>query len=171
MRTSGTACPITPKLLSAIPFTPATGPRLLARDADTRRRLAEALMEVARGSAGLSLHVLFPTDEDAEALRAAGMLERRGVQFHWRNPGYASFDDFLAQLAHDKRKKIRQERRRVNETGVTFRRVTGREATPAIGTSSIAAIDAPTPSTAPRPISTARSSECSGSAWATRCCS
>ena len=86
-------------------------------------------MEIARNSEVSSLHVLFPTDEDAEALRAAGMLERRGVQFHWRNAGYATFDEFLAQLAHDKRKKIRQERRRVADAGVTFRRVTGIDAT------------------------------------------
>ena len=118
-----------PKLLAAVPFTPATGPRLLCRDAATRRSLARALVAIARDSAVSSLHVLFPTDEEARDLREAGMLERRGVQFHWRNPGYATFDAFLAELSHDKRKKIRQERRRVHEAGVTFRRVTGREAT------------------------------------------
>ena len=75
-----------------------------------------------------SLHVLFPDADDAAALRAAGMLERPGIQFHWRNPGYASFDDFLGALSHDKRKKIRQERRRVADAGVRLRRATGREA-------------------------------------------
>jgi len=118
-----------PKLLAAVPFTPATGSRLLCRDAATRGVLARALVDLARGSPVSSLHVLFPLEEEAQALREAGMLERRGVQFHWRNPGYPTFDAFLAELSHDKRKKIRQERRRVADTGVTFRRLTGREAT------------------------------------------
>jgi uncharacterized protein len=117
-----------PKLLAAVPFTPATGPRLLAADGAVRARLAKALLATARGAEVSSLHVLYPSEADAAALREAGMLERSGVQFHWRNPGYAAFDDFLAALSHDKRKKIRQERRRVAEAGVTVRRLTGREA-------------------------------------------
>ncbi|MGE5095682.1 MAG: GNAT family N-acetyltransferase [Betaproteobacteria bacterium] len=120
-----------PKLLCAVPFTPAAGARLLARDAASRKRLARALVDAARNSAVSSLHVLFPQEEDAEALRGLGLLERTGVQFHWRNPGYASFDEYLAAFAHDKRKKIRQERRRVAAAGVTFRRLTGHEATAA----------------------------------------
>ena len=117
-----------PKLLAAVPFTPATGSRLLARDAAVRRRLAAALLETAKGAPVSSLHVLFPDAEDSEALRAAGFMERSGVQFHWRNAGYGTFEDFLGALSHDKRKKIRQERRRVTDAGVTFRRLTGREA-------------------------------------------
>ncbi len=120
-----------PKLLSAVPFTPATGPRLLAADEATRVELASALLAFARQSGLSSLHVLFPAEADARALRAAGMLERTGVQFHWANPGYANFEAFLAELSHDKRKKIRQERRKVASTGVTLRRVTGHEATAA----------------------------------------
>ena len=85
---------------------------------------------LARGNREVSsLHVLFPAAEDAAALRGLGLLERTGVQFHWRNEGYESFEAFLAALSHDKRKKIRQERRRVAEAGVRLRRVTGREAT------------------------------------------
>jgi predicted N-acyltransferase len=76
-----------------------------------------------------SLHVLFPTDEEAIHLREAGMLERTGVQFHWRNAGYATFEDFLAALSHDKRKKIRQERRKLAEAGVRLRRIPGALAT------------------------------------------
>jgi predicted N-acyltransferase len=117
-----------PKLLAAVPFTPATGARLLAADDAVRRRLAGALLETARASDVSSLHILFPRDGDADALRDAGLLERAGVQFHWRNAGYASFEDFLGALSHDKRKKIRQERRRVAEAGVRLRRATGREA-------------------------------------------
>jgi predicted N-acyltransferase len=120
-----------PKLLAAAPFTPAKGARLLAASDAIRARLAKALLETARASDVSSLHVLFPADADAQALRAAGMMERSGVQFHWRNAGYGTFDDFLGALSHDKRKKIRQERRRVAEAGVTLRRATGREATEA----------------------------------------
>ena len=120
-----------PKLVCAVPFTPATGARLLADDDATRARLAAALLESARASDVSSLHVLFPDTAGARALREAGMLERSGVQFHWRNAGYATFDDFLGALSHDKRKKIRQERRRVAEAGVRLRRATGREASAA----------------------------------------
>ena len=120
-----------PKLLSAVPFTPAEGPRLLATDDEARRELAKALLGLARDSGVSSLHVLFPQEADAGALRALGLLERSGVQFHWRNAGYATFEDFLGRLSHDKRKKIRQERRRVREAGVTLRRLTGHEATSA----------------------------------------
>jgi len=120
-----------PKLLAAVPFTPATGARLLALDGAVRATLARSLLETARSSDVSSLHVLFPAPDDAQALRDAGLMERSGVQFHWRNAGYASFDEFLGALSHDKRKKIRQERRRVAEAGVTLRRATGREATEA----------------------------------------
>ncbi|MGZ5032736.1 MAG: GNAT family N-acetyltransferase [Usitatibacter sp.] len=120
-----------PKLLAAVPFTPATGARLLAADAGVRKRLAAALLATARNSKVSSLHVLFPNADDAAALRDAGMLERSGVQFHWRNAGYAAFEEFLGALSHDKRKKIRQERRRVAQSGVAVRRLTGREASAA----------------------------------------
>jgi predicted N-acyltransferase len=123
--------PYYPKLLCAVPFTPATGPRLLAADDAVRERLARALLDTAKASRVSSLHVLFPDEQDAAALRGLGLLERSGVQFHWRNPGYASFDAFLAALSHDKRKKIRQERRRVVDAGVTMKRLTGREASAA----------------------------------------
>jgi predicted N-acyltransferase len=117
-----------PKLLAAIPFSPVSGTRLLAADRAARDRLVAAALEMARDVS--SLHVLFPSEEEARELAAAGLMLRRGVQFHWANPGYASFDEFLATLTHDKRKKIRQERRKVSEAGVTLRRKTGREITP-----------------------------------------
>jgi uncharacterized protein len=123
--------PYYPKLLAAVPFTPATGPRILARDANVRSALAKTLMQIARDSGASSLHVLFPLDAEAEAMREAGLLERRGVQFHWTNESYADFDDFLSRLSHDKRKKIRQERKRVVAEGVQFRRILGSEATKA----------------------------------------
>lgn len=114
-----------PKLLCAVPFTPVPGPRLLARDDDARLRLAAALIGLARDKALSSVHVLYPAEADMTALLAAGFLPRDGVQFHWFNRGFADFDDFLAALQRDKRKKIRQERRRVAEAGVTVAVKTG----------------------------------------------
>ncbi len=116
-----------PKLLAAVPFSPVTGARILAREPDVRAQLVAAVLEVARGVS--SLHVLFPPEPEARELEAAGMMLRRGVQFHWLNAGYRTFEEFLAALARDKRKKIRQERRRVGEAGITFRRKVGAEIT------------------------------------------
>jgi predicted N-acyltransferase len=116
-----------PKLVCAIPFTPVAGPRLLAPDRPTREALAAALVAHARSARVSSLHVLFPGAADAEALQARQLSMRRGVQFHWRNAGYRDFEDFLAGLAQPKRKKIRAERRKVREAGVSFLRLTGEE--------------------------------------------
>ena len=116
-----------PKLLSAIPFSPVSGPRLLAADAATRRRLIDTALELARSLS--SLHCLFPPEEEALEWQAAGMMLRQGVQFHWKNQGYTDFEAFLEQLSHDKRKKIRQERRRVREAGITMRRLCGADIT------------------------------------------
>jgi uncharacterized protein len=114
-----------PKLLSAVPFSPVTGPRLLARDGATRSLLVRAALQLGRDAS--SLHVLFPPETEARELKAHGMMLRRSVQFHWENRGYADFGQFLAELASAKRKKIRQERRRVSDAGVTFRRLVGAE--------------------------------------------
>ena len=112
-----------PKLLCAVPFTPVAGPRLLARDDAARQTLAAAALEAAREFS--SLHVLFPPPGEARLLETAGMLMRRTVQFHWTNEGYADFDDFLSRLTPKRRKIIRQERRRVRDSGVTFRWLRG----------------------------------------------
>jgi predicted N-acyltransferase len=115
-----------PKLVAAVPFTPVPGARMLADDATTRRALLErALGELRRGYS--SLHVLFVDEAQAREGAAAGMLTRDGVQFHWCNRGYRDFADYLAAFNHDKRKKIRQERRRLAEAGVTFVRRVGAE--------------------------------------------
>jgi uncharacterized protein len=114
-----------PKLLAAIPFSPVSGPRLLATGDAERAALLRAALALARNAS--SLHILFPQPAEAALMQAAGMMLRSGVQFHWNNPGYASFEDFLAHLSRDKRKKIRQERRRVSEAGVSFRRLRGGE--------------------------------------------
>jgi predicted N-acyltransferase len=120
-----------PKLVAAIPFTPAPGPRLLAADCSTRSTLLEAALARVRTASGTaarysSLHVLFPTPAEAELCADAGMLIRTGLQFHWENPGYRDFADFLGAFNHDKRKKVKQERRRLAAAGVTFVRKTGR---------------------------------------------
>jgi len=117
--------PYYPKLLCAVPFTPVTGPRLLARDAAARGRLLAGALEMAKDVS--SLHVLFPPDAQAGEMQAAGMLLRRTVQFHWGNDGYADFDDFLSRMTAHRRKVIRQERRRVREAGVSFRWLRGAE--------------------------------------------
>jgi len=116
-----------PKLLSAIPFSPITGPRLLSSRPADRELLVRAALQIAKDFS--SLHVLYPTEEEARELGAGGMQLRRGVQFHWCNRDYANFEHFLGELSSAKRKKIRQERRRVAESGVTLRRLVGREIT------------------------------------------
>jgi predicted N-acyltransferase len=116
-----------PKALVAVPFTPVPGPRLLAQDAGARLALVRALVQWSREEQLSSLHVLFAADEDVAACEAAGLMLRNTVQFHWMNQNYADFDAFLAALSHDKRKKIRQERRKVAEAGVQFSSMRGRE--------------------------------------------
>ncbi|MEN3274427.1 MAG: uncharacterized protein V7631_217 [Massilia sp.] len=118
-----------PKLLAAVPFTPVAGPRLLARDAAARAALIEVLVATQGATEVSSTHVLFPPEEHARQLLEAGFMLRSGVQFHWLNGGYATFDDFLATLEQKKRKNIRAERRKVREAGVTLRRVRGVDAT------------------------------------------
>lgn len=117
-----------PKLLSAIPFTPVTGSRLIARDAEAQAALVAALSAIQRGNDFSSTHILYPPQEQAETLRDAGFMLRSGVQFHWLNAGYRSFDDFLDTLERKKRKNIRAERRKVQEAGIRFRHIAGRDA-------------------------------------------
>ena len=114
-----------PKWVVAVPFTPVPGPRVLAQDAATRRTLLQHAIECTHDGEHSSLHVLFPTPREATEGNAVGMIPRAGLQFHWSNPGYRDFGDFLAGFTHDKRKKVKQERRRVAEAGVTFERRRG----------------------------------------------
>lgn len=119
-----------PKGVVAVPFTPAPGSRLLARNDAARQSLIRTLLDTCRTSGLSSLHLLFGSKEDLDACGEAGLMPRHTVQFHWDNRRprpYADFDDFLAALNQDKRKKIRQERRKVREAGVTLRPVLGRE--------------------------------------------
>ncbi|MEQ1804350.1 MAG: GNAT family N-acetyltransferase [Burkholderiaceae bacterium] len=119
-----------PKLLGAVPFTPVPGVRLLARDGHTRVALLRAVEALARNHKLSSAHVLFLDTADQQAARDAGWMLRSGVQFHWNNrtpTPYLGFDEFLASLQRDKRKKIQQERRRVNDAAVTFSQLQGRD--------------------------------------------
>jgi predicted N-acyltransferase len=120
-----------PKLVSAIPFTPATGPRLLHDPHLERGRLWTLLAEQMPGLAQRldvsSWHVLFPDEGSAAELAAAGLHTRHQVQFHWRNRGYRDFDDFLDAFASRKRKALRRERRRVEEQGLSLTMRDGRE--------------------------------------------
>ncbi len=119
--------PYYPKLISAIPFTPVAGKRILADSPEVRLALLKGALQIAKQTKVSSLHILFPTAAEAREMEEAGFLLRQGVQFHWRNKEYQSFDDFLAGLRHDKRKKIKQERRKVREAGISFRKLSGNE--------------------------------------------
>lgn len=115
-----------PKALVAVPFTPVPGARLLARDDAARAALVRALLAHTREEGLSSLHLLFAQPRDLAACEAAGMMLRHTVQFHWMNEDlageqFADFDHFLASLQQEKRKKIRQERRKVHGAGVAFR--------------------------------------------------
>jgi predicted N-acyltransferase len=113
-----------PKLVCAVPFTPATGPRLLvlpgAGAETTRRTLLAAARQLAEETGASSLHVLFADRPGRDWLASQGMLPRLDCQFHWRNAGFADFDDFLGTFTAEKRKKARRERRRVAEAGIEF---------------------------------------------------
>jgi predicted N-acyltransferase len=120
-----------PKLQVAVPFSPVPGPRLLLRpDAGVPpAALGHALVQACRELDLSSVHLTFCTEAEAGALEEAGWLSRIGVQYHWENAGYATFDDFLAALASRKRKTIRRERRDANAAGLEFLALRGPEIT------------------------------------------
>ena len=116
-----------PKLLAAVPFTPATGPRFLVRDnrTDLKTALAKGMETLVEKYQLSSAHINFLPSDDAHQLAAAGWLDRASVQFHWHNQNYADFDDFLDHLSSRKRKNIRKERASITKAGVTMLRLTG----------------------------------------------
>ena len=118
-----------PKLLIAVPFTPATGPRLLVRPGEDSIQVGSNLLagalEAARQTKVSSLNINFPTEGEWHRLGEAGFLRRTGEQFHWLNAGYETFDDFLAALSSRKRKAIRRERRGATATGLEIETITG----------------------------------------------
>jgi predicted N-acyltransferase len=125
-----------PKLVVAVPFSPATGARLLVRPGADHAGVAAELITLiqnqTREGGYSSAHVLFAQELDRGLLEAAGWLMRRDCQFHWHNQGYADFEAYLASFTAEKRKKTRRERRRCEEAGISFRTLFGPELTPAL---------------------------------------
>lgn len=119
--------PYYPKLLSAIPFTPVTGPRLLAVSQSALQALIQALIALNSGSHASSCHILFLPEQQARLLQNAGFMLRQGVQFHWVNQGYRDFADFLTRLESKKRKNILAERRKVRDKDIRFKHKVGRQ--------------------------------------------
>src|SRR2546430_1208385 len=120
-----------PKLQASVPFTPATGPRLLIRDGVDRERIGDALasglMALCNATNASSVHVTFAREEEARFLAERGFLIRNDQQFHWRNHGYNSFDDFLATLNSRHRRAIKRERREALSAGITIHGLTGND--------------------------------------------
>jgi len=122
-----------PKLIVAVPFTPATGRRLLAGSGDDaplyRSLLAEGIRAVTDKLGLSSAHVLFPLAEESASLADDAFVPRLGVQFHWKNDGYATYDDFLASMNAKRRHQLKRERREVRASGVTVQTFRGKEIT------------------------------------------
>ena len=115
-----------PKALVAVPFTPVPGSRLLARSDEDRALLAQALVAWVKAQGLSGLHLLFGTDDDARALQGLDFARREQPQFHWqRDPAWRTFEDFLAALKREKRKKIQQERRHVVDAAISTRVLVG----------------------------------------------
>ncbi|MEH6665509.1 MAG: GNAT family N-acetyltransferase [Brevundimonas sp.] len=123
-----------PKLLSAVPFTPVTGPRLLNAPGTDAATVGAALLQGARTlcdrTGASSLHVNFPSADQWRLMGDQGLLLRQDMQYVWRNAGYAAFDDFLAALSSSRRKTIRRERREA-QAGLDIRVLTGDDITEA----------------------------------------
>lgn len=121
-----------PKLVSAIPYTPASGQRLLAKsgqEAEVYPILLTSALQLAENLEASGVHWLFPLAEEQDWLSQQQLFTRHDCQFHWRNFGYQSFDDFLETFSSKKRKNVKQERRKVNEAGVKLRVLDGHTAT------------------------------------------
>ena len=116
-----------PKLVSAAPFTPAQGKRLLTGEPELAAMLLQKAVKFAQEGEYSSLHVLFPVAEELPVLESAGLKLRKDCQFHWHNSDYRNFDEFLGEFSSAKRKKARRDRRHVAEEGITFRWLDGHQ--------------------------------------------
>jgi predicted N-acyltransferase len=125
-----------PKLQVSVPFTPATGPRFFVKPSPyadaVKDALASGLVTLCERRQASSVHVTFLPEKDWDRLGKQGFLKRTDQQFHWRNEGYASFEDFLSALASRKRKAIRRERRDAGDSGITIHPLTGSDLTEAV---------------------------------------
>ncbi len=119
-----------PKLQVSVPFTPATGPRLLAPNDGLRKHLAVELLNLCSAYQASSVHVTFAAPQDAPGFDTAAWLPRNDIQFHWHNADYKTFDDFLAALSSSKRKNIRKEREAVKANGISFHALSGDDLKP-----------------------------------------
>ncbi|KAG8650339.1 hypothetical protein MANES_07G028500v8 [Manihot esculenta] len=120
-----------PKFQCCVPFTPVTGPRILVRDTSIRDQifdvLVSALKDMTVKSKVSSLHITFPSETEWQKLKEKGFLQRIGMQYHWKNRNYKSFDDFLMDMKQSKRKNIRQERKKISVQNLTMKRLRGYE--------------------------------------------
>jgi predicted N-acyltransferase len=114
-----------PKLQVSVPFTPVTGPRLLAPTKELRAVLLNGLKQLSAETGASSVHITFMPEEDWREFGHSPWLKRTDTQFHWFNRGYATFDEFLADLSSRKRKNIRKERQTVGEFGIELEQLTG----------------------------------------------
>ncbi|HYA29301.1 MAG TPA: GNAT family N-acetyltransferase [Acidobacteriota bacterium] len=123
-----------PKMLVGVPFTPVTGHRFLTADGEERgqliRFMGQALAKIAADNKISSVHVNFCLADECEALQAAGFFPRNGIQYHWQNRRFNSFDDYLGSFRSDRRNKVKRERREVVERGITIRAYEGADLTP-----------------------------------------
>jgi uncharacterized protein len=122
-----------PKMLVGIPFTPVTGRRFLTAEAEDRSPLigflGQGLAKIARDNKISSVHVNFCLEDEKNYLEEVGFISRLGLQFHWQNRGFGSFDDYLGSFRSDRRNKIKRERREMGQQGITIRAVEGSELT------------------------------------------
>jgi predicted N-acyltransferase len=126
--------PYYPKLVVAVPFTPAAGKRILlapGQGRETALMLSRAVRELARDAGMSSVHWLFCTEDEQALLAGDGWLPRMTMQYHWLNRGWSTFDDFLGAMRGKRRRELRRERRQVRDAGIDVRMLTGDEMTDA----------------------------------------
>jgi len=116
-----------PKIVSCIPFTPATGPRVFGLDASIKKNIVAQIEELAYENKMSSSHILFCHESEGGIYQDTKWMPRKGVQFKWLNKSYKNFEEFLSQLSHDKRKKIKQERKKIQGLGLKIKKIKGPE--------------------------------------------
>ncbi|XVF86153.1 hypothetical protein PTKIN_Ptkin18bG0017300 [Pterospermum kingtungense] len=120
-----------PKFQCCVPFTPVTGPRILIRNTSFKDQVFDIIVSALKGitakSQVSSLHITFPSETECHKLKDKGFLQRIGMQYHWKNHNYKSFDEFLMDMKQSKRKNIRQERKKISAQNLTMKRLRGYE--------------------------------------------
>ncbi|MEY5134704.1 MAG: hypothetical protein RL709_399 [Pseudomonadota bacterium] len=116
-----------PKIASCIPFTPATGPRIFGLDLSIKKNIVVQIEKLAYENKMSSSHILFCNESEKDIFGDPKWMLREGVQFKWFNKNYNNFAEFLSQLSHDKRKKIKQERKKIHDLGLKIKKIKGPE--------------------------------------------